>query len=280
MSGPEQLYQYEDHWPTAMGAFLSVEGRVVFRGKDLLHDMQDLPWAGLLWYGITGKMPDAKQIQLLEGIWRICNSYPEPRIWNNRIAALAGTARSTGALAIGAATAVSEASVYGLRNTVLSLDFLYRLQRQLDRGVALYDALMAEKEKYRIIPGYGRPIRNEDERIPPMLELARSLGLAETPYVRLVFAIEDILSRSRWNLRMNIAALLAALAAEQGLSCQEFYLFRVLGYSGGMFPCYIDAADKPEACFFPLRCDRISYEGNPARPWDDPGPLPTPAPPT
>lgn len=262
MHGPKRLLENEDCWTTSMGACFPKEARVMLRGKELFTELNDLSWVGLLFYGITGRIPNDKQVRMIEGIWRICNSYPDPRIWNNRIAALAGTTRSTGALAIGAATAVTEASIYGHRPTMRALEFLYRIQKGLDQGDKLTDLVMFEKKRYKIIPGYGRPvIQGKDERIEPLLELAKSLGFGNGKYVDLAFEIERILLNSHWQLHMNIAALQAALAAEQGFSCREYYLFRTIGYSVGMIPCYSDAATKPEGTFFPMRCDSISYTG-------------------
>ncbi|MGZ8217244.1 citrate/2-methylcitrate synthase [Methylomagnum sp.] len=240
----------------------------MFRGKELFTELNKLSWVGLLFYSITGRIPDDNQVRMIEGIWRICNSYPDPRIWNNRIAALAGTARSTGALAIGAATAATEASIYGHRPTMRALEFLYRTQKSLDQGAELMDLVALEKTRYKIIPGYGRPvIQGKDERIEPLLELAKSLGLGDGKYVELIFKIEQILLNSRWQLHMNIAALQAALAAEQGFSCREYYLFRIVGYSAGMLPCYVDAATQAEATLFPIRCNNILYSGSSPRTW-------------
>jgi len=251
-----------------MGAWFPAE-RVVLRGKDLFQDFQGLPWMGLLLYGITGRIPDDKQIRLFEGMWSLCTSYPDPRLWNNRVAALAGTARSTAALGIGAAIAVSEATIYGRRPDIKTIDLLYRLQRQLDQGADLAELVRSELQTRRGITGYGRPITRKDERIPPMLALAKELGYADGPHVRLAFAIEDILLRGRWRLHMNVASLLAALAADQGMSCQEYYRFMVLSFTGGMFPCHIDAMNKPEGALFPLRCERIAYKGPARRKWKD-----------
>ena len=87
--------------------------KAVLRGKDMFTQLQHLDWMGLLLYGVTGKMPSDKQARLLSGIWAIATSYPDPRLWNNRIATLAGVARSTGTLGVSAGIAVSEAVVYG-----------------------------------------------------------------------------------------------------------------------------------------------------------------------
>jgi hypothetical protein len=270
MNKPEALASHEDNWVTGLGAFLPEQGKVVFRGKDLHGELGGLPWMGLIYYGVTGRLPEARQIRLFEGIATLCTSYPDPRLWNNRIAALAGTSRSTAALGIGAAIAATEASIYGYRPIIRSIDFLYRTQNGLEQGGDLENLLIVEQRKHRTIPGYGRPLRSQDERIGPILDLASSLGFADGKYLRLAFRIEEILLRGPLRLRMNIAILLAALAAEQGLSCREYYLLRILSYCGGMIPCYLDAATQPEGTFFPLRCGRIDYAGSPPRAWNPP----------
>jgi citrate synthase len=267
MRGPEQLFDSEDRWVTSMGAWFPGE-RVVFRGQDLFHDLKDLSWMALLIYGITGRVQDEKQVRLFNGIWTLCTSYPEPRLWNNRVAALAGTTRSTATLAISAANAVSEASIYGRRPDIRAIDFLLRTQEQLDRGADLEELIRAEIKKYKGIFGYGRPITPKDERIGPLMALAKELGFSEGSYLKLAFAVEEILLRGRWRLHMNIAAVAAALAADQGLSRREYYHYLVLSFSAGMFACHLDAMNKPEGTFFPLRCDRVAYAGKSRRIWE------------
>jgi hypothetical protein len=100
-----------------------------------------------------------------------------------------------------------------------------------------------------------------------MMALARRLGYADGPCVRLAFQVEAELLRAR-SLHMNIAALAGALAADQGLSPQQYYRYRILSFSAGIIPCFIDSIEKPEGSFFPLRCSRIAYEGKPRRSWD------------
>lgn len=266
MRGPQQLLESEDHWVTRMGAWFPGK-RVVFRGKDLFHELKDLGWMALLLYGITGRIPDEKQVRLFEGMWTLCTSYPDPRLWNNRIVALAGTCRSTTALAIGAASAVSEASIYGRRPDIRAIDFLLRIQEQLNKGADSTELIRIELKKYKGIPGYGRPIIKNDERIEPLMALVNKLGFSEGTYIKLAFAIEQILLQGRWRLPMNIAAVAAALAADQGLSRRQYYQYTILSFSAGMFPCYSDALSKPEGTFFPLRCDRVVYAGNSRRIW-------------
>lgn len=269
MRGPEQLLQNEKCRVSAMGAWFPEEGRVVIRDKDLFREFKELPWMALLLYVITGRHHNARQVRLFEGIWTLCTSYPDPRLWNNRVAALAGTVRSTPALGMGAAIAVSEASIYGGRPEIRALDMLFRVQRQLDEGTDLAEFLRSELTRHRVLPGYGRPIRTTDERIEPLLALAESLGFSSGPYVTLAFRIEDSLIKGHFRLRMNIAALAAALAADQGMSAREYYHYAVLAFSAGLLACYIDACDHSEGTLFPLTCNRLEYSGHPPRSWRD-----------
>jgi len=266
MSGPEYLLEKEDNWITSIGLVFPGE-RVVFRGKDLFHDLKNLSWMELYLYGITGRFFSENQIRLFESIWTISTSYPDPRIWNNRIAALAGTTRSTATLGICAGIAASEATIYGHRPILLSFDFLLRAKNKLDQGIELLDVIKNELKKYRNIYGYGRPVVNKDERIDPLIRLARKLNLGDGAYVKLAFEVEDLLQKQRWRMKMNVAALAAALVADQGFSSREYYHYLVPCFLAGMFPCYIDTANKREGVFLPLRCSRISYEGKPHRRW-------------
>lgn len=266
MKGPQTLLDYEDHWVTDIGAWFVGE-RVVFRGQDLFHELKDTRWMALLIYGITGRMPDEKLVKFFEGMWVLASSYPDPRIWNNRIAALAGTTRSTAYLAIGGATAISEALIYGGRAGIRMIDFLFRTKEKVDEGADLTELVHTEMKQYRGVFGYGRPIISRDERVAQIMSLAKRLGFADGPYIKLAFTIEEILLKERWETYLNIGGAMSALAADQGFSRREVYQIWALCFCVGMSPCYLDAYTKPEGSFFPLRCDRIQYAGKSRRVW-------------
>jgi len=266
MNGPEKLFESENHWVTTMG--LSFPGeRVVYRGKDLFEDLRDINWMGLLLYGITGRLFSEKQVRLFETMWTLSSSYPDPRLWNNRIASLGGTSRSTGALSIGAAIAVSEATIYGRRPDIRAIDFLIRSMNELKRGICLENIIEFELKKYRNLPGYGRPIVNTDERIGPLMRSATELGFDNGEFVMLAFRIEESLKTARRRMKMNVAVLDAALAADQGLTPREYYHYTLLCFSAGLIPCMIDSLEKPEGLFLPLRCKSVSYQGVQKRKW-------------
>jgi len=265
MNGSQLLEKNVGKLVTSVGAFFPGE-RVVFRGYDLHAELKDLDWLELYLLGITGRRFTSKQMKVFHALWTYSN-YPDARLWNNRIAALTGTARSTGTLGIAAALAVSEAQLYGWGAVLRVSVFLIRTKAQLDAGEDLKDLVSAEIKRHRGISGYGRPIVSADERIAPMMALLRETGLDGGAYLKLAFEVEKILLDGRWRLHMNYAALSAAIAADFGLSAYESYFFGIPGFLGGMPPCYLDAADKPEGQLFPLPCRMISYEGHKRRRW-------------
>ncbi len=266
-----------------MGAWFAGE-RVVYRGRDLFDDLGSLSWMGLLLYGVTGRILDERQVRLFEGLWKICMSYPEPRIWNNRVAALAGAARSTEGLGVGAATAISEAVIYGHRPRMAAAEFLLNAAAHVDEGRTVDSYLDGVFQKAKTLghgrpgsgrnrtvsaaAGYGRPLATEDERIGPMMRLAKDLGFADGRLVRLAFEIEVALVRRRPEWRMNAAALNAALTMDQGLTPRQMYQYAIPCFVAGMIPCAIDTVAHEEGTFFPLSCQRVSYQGVGRRAWD------------
>jgi hypothetical protein len=259
------LLDYEDHWPTELGAVSVADGTVTFRGHDLLNALEDLSWMDLLMFGITGRRFSAAQLELFQGLWKISASYPEPRIWNNRVAALGGSARSTPGLSLGAAIAVTDATIYGQRPMIGAFDFLQRARRCCDAGERLQDVVARELKTHRTIPGYGRPLRSVDERLAPAERLARRLGLWEGTFTMLALDIQEILRGKR--MGMNVAAIAAGLCADQGLTPQHYYRLTLLAFTAGLIHCEFDATRHPEGSLFPLRCDRLRYSGPKPRVW-------------
>lgn len=263
--GPDLLQQYAGVLKSRMGTFFP-GSHVVFRGHDLHTALKDMDWMELYTFGITGRRFTSPQLRLMHAIWTY-TSYPDVRLWNNRVAALAGSVRSTGTLGTAAALAVSEASIYGGGILARAIEFFIRTGKRIDAGDALVDCIREELEVHRSIGGYGRPLINGDERIQPMMTLAKELGLDDGRYLRLAFEVEESLLAGRWRMKMNYAALVSALGADLGFTQQEFSLFMFPVFLAGMQPCFIEAAARPEGALFPSRCIDIVYDGAPRRGW-------------
>lgn len=241
----------------------------IFRGHDLHTDLKDMDWLELYVFGVTGRRFSKAQLRLMHAMWTY-TSYPDVRLWNNRVAGLAGSSRSTGTLGMAAALAVSEASIYGRGIDMRAMDFLIRTRKQVDEGGDLTECIRQELKSHRSIAGYGRPLVNGDERNPHILALAGELGLDQGCYLRLAFAIEGVLLAGRWRMKMNYAALIAALGADLGFSPSEYHLLSFPTFLAGMPPCFIEASDKPEGTLYPAACSDILYEGQSRRSWIKP----------
>jgi len=256
----EILEQYEGNWKTSMGGWLPKEGKVYLRGKEVLSELKEYRWHQYLLYGITG-IDSEKLARLYEGIWVISCSFPDPRLWNNQVAALGGSVRSTGVLSTAGALAVTEATIYGLKPIKGVMDFIYRASDSLNNGNSLENIVKSELRRYRSIYGYGRPLRANDERVAPLMEFAHSIGAGLGPYTKLAFEIDEYMKASKYNYRINIAGVSAALVADEGITPQQHYHMASVAFSAGVIPCYIDAADKPEGTFFPYRVSAVKYTG-------------------
>jgi hypothetical protein len=268
MNGPQRLRENVGVIRSRVGAaFLG--SHAIFRGKDLHAELGDLGWMAIYLFGITGRRFTDPQLRLLEAIWTY-TSYPDTRIWNNRVAALAGTSSSTGTLGLAAALAVTEAGIYGHGPCTRAVDFLYRTRAELDRGAELGPWVKKELSTARSLGGYGRPVTTADERIEPLLKLARSLGLADGPYLQLAYAIQECLVAARYRMPINYAGVVAGLSADVGLSAREYYFYLFPCFLAGMVPCYIDASERTEGTLLPLPCDGVSYQGKPKRTWNEP----------
>lgn len=259
------LQEHAGRVRTRMGAAF-VGSRAVFRGHDLHAQLKGMDWVALYVFGITGRRFTEARLKLLHAIW-VHTSYPDARIWNNRVAALAGTARSTGNLAMSAALAVSEATIYGRGIDIRVARFLQGTQGRLAQGESLADCVRQELDAHRSLAGYGRPIAAGDERIAPTLALARELGADQGEHLRLARDVERFLLEGRWRWRMNYGALAAALALDAGLSPDEYYHFMFPAFLAGMTPCFIESSERPAGTLLPVACDHVAYEGPAPRPW-------------
>jgi hypothetical protein len=259
MRGPKKLLENENHWETRMGGWFPNE-RIVYRGLDLHEDLMHMSWMELYLYGVTGRRFDEEQLKVLNALW-VCTSYPDPRIWPNRVAALAGAARSTGVLGVSSSVAITEAVIYGRRAGIRSLDFLIKTKKRVESGEDLLKIL----DEVTLVYGYGRPIIHLDERRPYLMKLLNEVGMDKGSHLSMALEIEKILLKSKHQLHMNYGGLMAAVAADMGFTSREFYLFSMPMLIAGMTPCFIDTAEKHEGTLFPLRCNFIGYEGGMAR---------------
>lgn len=264
MNGPKLLSENIGRVKSSVGGFFP-GSHVIFRGQDLHADLRGMDWMELYVFGITGRRFTTAQVKLLHALWTY-TSYPDVRIWNNRVAGLAGSVRSTPGLGMSAALAVSESTIFGANPCVRAIDFLIQARNSVANGSSLKDVISVELEQ-RHIYGYGRPLVLIDERLPWLRTLAAELCLDKGPHFGLAFEVEALLVERDPRLKMNYAALVAALGADLGFTVREFHHFQLPMLLAGMNPCFIEATSRPIGSLFPLPCDHLQYEGPASRAW-------------
>lgn len=263
------LDQYEGPMHTIVGKAFPGE-RAVFRGHDVQRDFRDTDWLDMYIYGISGKRLRAEQIKTLHSLF-VYTSYPDARLWCNRVAALTGSTRGTGSLALAAGVAATEAAVYGAGPEITVGDFLARALAATRDGADLDGLVRLELAQHRHMMGYGRPVATDfvDERIPVSLDRMAELGTPVGPHLALAFAVEDALMRvTGKRLPMTMATMLIAVPLDFGLSVREAYLCILPQFTAGMLPCYVEALSRPPGATFVMRCERIAYDGAAPRKWD------------
>lgn len=269
MSGPDILLQNEGPLRTKMGACFPGK-RAVFRGQDLHSTFKNADWFDFCVYSITGRRLTQPELNVLQGIW-IYTSYPDVRLWNNRVASLAASARSTGAQGLAAGIACSEAAIFGKQPDMAICDFLARALPRVEAGELLADLIGEEIKNHKVVMGYGRPVAAVyvDERIPVTLELMKHEGVALGKHMLLALEIEKELGKRLGRpMLMAYSTPVTAIPLDMGFSIREVYLYLQLNFYVGMLPCVIDAMDRPEGVTYPMRCERVKYDGPEARQWE------------
>ena len=262
-----RLLKYEGCWQTKIGGMLLGQQQVLVRGRDLFSELDEFSWQQFLLFAVTGREFTSEVVMFLERLLALCINYPDPRIWNNRVAALAGTVGSTATLANSAAIAATEAKIFGGQSNLTASQFIHEALIKVQAGEDLEFIVRTELEKNRAVAGYGRPVLDKDERIEHAQRLMQEFAIVQGDHCRLAYQVERILASGRWQYQMNINGLMAAVTADLGISAKEYYLWLVNGYSAGIIACYIDAESKQEGALFPLRCERINYTGASYRDW-------------
>ncbi len=261
------LQAHTGKFVTSAGAAFPGE-RAVFRGRDIHAEvMHDTSWLQLQAYGAGAELT-TDQAALLDTFW-VNTSYPDARVWNNRVASLAGSMRSTSALALSAAHAVSEASIFGRRIDWKAITFLQRVMDGVRAGQSIQECVDEHLRTQGKIAGYGRPLHNGDERIPAMMAEAEKYRLHDGAFVRLAFEIEEYLATTGKPLAINASALVCAFGLDFGMTPRQWTIMLYPVFLAGMTPCYLEALeDKPIGAAFAARVDQVDYTGAAPRDWD------------
>jgi len=236
-------------------------------GYDLMNDLVgQYSYMQIIALNATGRMPRRELADWLEAI-HICLSWPDPRVWCNRIGALGGSSGTSAVASTCAGVLAADSRSYGIQPLQAGMEFIQRARTDIQQGLSVTDFIDAEIKKHGGKPhimGYSRPIVKGDERIPAMEKVTKRLGFEVGPHLQLAYDIEKVLS-DRFDEAMNINSYMSGFLSDQDYSPIEVYrLFSVLVFSG-VTACHVDAADREQGTFAPLRASDIIYSGKEAR---------------
>ncbi len=260
-------------WDSYRGKIRSKKGGWVIgkviksHGFDLMNDLVGkYSYMQVIALNATGKMPSRELADWLEAI-HICLSWPDPRVWCNRIGALGGSAGASVIASTCAGTLAADSRSYGPKTLEAGVAFIQYAYSQIKNGLSVNELVDNEIKKHGGKPhiiGFSRPIVKGDERIPAMETVARKLGFSVGPHLQLAYDIEKILGE-QFDEAMNINSYISGFMSDQGYNAIEVYrLFSVLVFSG-VNACYVDTADREQGTFAPLHVADIIYSGKPAR---------------
>jgi len=217
-------------------------------------------WMQTMFLSVIGRLLTKSEAEFVEKIF-ILTGYPDPRLWCNRVASLAGSARATAVSSFAAGIASAEARMYGRQSDYLTSCMLQKAKQIFDDSGSegLSEFIRNHLKSKRVVYGYGRPLIRKDERIIPLSREAKKLGLEEGGYLSIAYKIEEIIKK--YKMTINYGGYVMARMLDLGLSPKEIYRASALGFYLGIVPCYIEAFENEPGTFLPIACEDILYEG-------------------
>jgi len=262
MNNYQAWEKYHGHIVSSRGGWKIGSG-VQNCGYDMMNDLVGkASYMQVVILNATGRLPSKALADWVEAI-HICLSWPDPRIWCNRIGALAGSSRTSGVAASCLGVLAAESTSYGIKPLISGVEFIEFAYAQIAQGTPVEDFISTETKKHGGKPhlmGYARPIAKGDERIPAMEKVTEQLGFPIGQHLSLAYKIESILN-NKFDESMNINGYVSAFLADQGLSAIEVYRIFSAVVLSGVTACYADTADRIEGSFAPLKTTDVIYKG-------------------
>ena len=240
-------------------------GEAVYcHGYSIMDDLVgNISYMQMVILNITGKLPPRRLADWFEAR-QICMSWPDPRIWCNHVAALAGTLRTSSVAATTAGVLASDSRAYGGPRTIIEgMSFIQQALKNCQNGMTAYDLVQQACARHGgkpAIMGYARPIAKGDERIKAMERVRLELGFSIGPHLALAKEIEQVLIEEH-DEGMNINGYVSAFLSDEGFTGEEVNRISSVLVASGVTACYVDTMKRPAETFNALRCEDVIYEG-------------------
>ncbi len=250
-----QIYSQKGGWEVGKG--------ITSHGYSLLDDLHGkVSITQLIIMNITGKLPEKRLADFVEGFF-ICLSWPDPRIWCNKIGVFNAATHSSITAAIASGGLAGDSKIYGAGTAKAVGRFVDLAHQHIvmeKRSVQSFFQTHAYKNGKLFAPGFARPLAKGDERIPAMRRLADHLGYGVGVYLTMLDEMEEYLRQTEGE-GQNLAGYFTAFMKDQGFSVQQIEGVAAFAVSGGVYAAYFEYIDQPPHSFLPLRVDDIEYTG-------------------
>jgi len=236
---------------------------VTIRGYSLFDELFDkVSYFQVLVLNVTGRLISKNLSTWLENNF-IVMSYPDARIWCNKVGAICGTTHSSPTAATAAGVLCADSRIYGgSQSTLVTMKFLEKALKSKESGLTVEKIIkqLPIKQGMPAVPGFVRPVAKDDERIKPHLLMTQRLGFENGDYLKLASEISEYMD-SHYSMGINIDGYSAAFLLDQDFTPEEVYKINSLRVASGVTACYSDNIQHSENSFLPLRCDDIEYIG-------------------
>lgn len=260
----ERFAKHRDCITSKSGGW-TIGGETTMHGYNIQQQLGvHATWMQTMLLSVTGKLAPVSHAHFIEKVF-ILTGYPDARLWCNRVAALAGSAKCTATASYSAGISSAEATLYGRQADYKSACLLLEAKRRYDEGgeEALSLFIARQLKENRAVYGFGRPLLKADERIRPLSNEAVRLGIHSGEHLAVALKIEQQLKK--YKMIMNYGGYVMAHLLDMQFSPKEIYRLLALAFYTGIVPCYIEAFENEPGTFLPIACEDILYEGREER---------------
>jgi len=254
-----QIYSLKGGWTVGKG--------IMTHGYSLLDDIHGkCSMFQVLIMNVTGRLPERRLADLVEGLF-ITLSWPDPRIWCNKVGVFNAMTRASAIAAITSGGLAGDSRLYGASTGHSIGPFFKKAYKHIiEQGESTEQFI--EDHCYKagqlVAPGFARPLAKGDERIPAMRKLARELGFEVGANMRMVSDMETYLN-SKEGEGLNLSGFFSAFMLDQDYTMDEIMGIAALSVTGGIYAAYFEYINQSPNDFLPLRVEDIKYIGPESR---------------
>ncbi len=249
------IYSLKGGWRVGSG--------ITTHGYSLLEDIhRNCSVFQVLILNVSGKLPERRLADLVEGLF-ICLSWPDPRIWCNKMGVFSAMTRSSATAAIACGGLAGDSKMYGAGTGPAIESFVTNAYEHIVEGSDSVETFI-EEHAYRggklFAPGFARPLAKGDERIPAMRRYAKELGFEVGPYENMANQMEDYLSHKDGE-GLNLSGYFTVFMKDRGYTIDEIMGIAAWSVSTGVYAAYFEYINQPPEAFLSLKVDDIGYVG-------------------